>query len=170
MKFSMKNMKSAFILMNNSIKLDDKISKILSWENHKLYWRIIEKLIFAAVTVQIDIVFTVNKLSQYFSESHKIHLQAAKHIFWYLKNSSNLEILYKFTSVSDLVEYADAAYINAYQFKSTTDFCYMINEVSVSLTSKWQSITAQSIIELEYITLSKTGKQAVWLHHLLYVL
>ena len=51
MKFSMKNVKSAFILMNNSIKLDDKISKVLSQENHKLYQRIIEKLMFAAVTV-----------------------------------------------------------------------------------------------------------------------
>ena len=92
----------------------------------------IEKLMFAAVTVQIDIVFTVNRLSQYLSESHKIHLQAAKHIFQYLKSSSNLEILYKFTSVSDLVRYTNAAYMNTHQFKSTTGFCYMINEVSVS--------------------------------------
>ena len=30
MKFSMKNTKSAFTLMNNSIRLDDKISKVLS--------------------------------------------------------------------------------------------------------------------------------------------
>ena len=87
---------------------------------------------FAAVTVQIDIVFTVNRLSQYLSESHKIHLQAAKHVLQYLKSSSNLEILYKFMSVSDLIKYADAAYTNAHQFKSTTDFCYMINEVPVS--------------------------------------
>ena len=87
---------------------------------------------FAAVIVQINIVFTVNRLSQYLSESHKIHLQAAKHVLQYLKSSSNLEILYKFMSVSDLIKYADAAYTNAHQFKSTTDFCYMINEVPVS--------------------------------------
>ena len=81
MKFNMKNVKLAFTLMNNSIKLDDEISKVLSQENHKLYQKIIKKLMFAAVTVQIDIVFTVNRLSQYLSESCKIHLQAAKHVF-----------------------------------------------------------------------------------------
>ena len=72
--------------------------------------------------------------------------------------------------ISDLIEYADAAYVNICQFKSTTDFCYTINGVPVSWTSKQQSITAQSTTESEYITLSKAGKQAVWLHHLLYVL
>src|SRR5436190_9627801 len=75
MKFDMKNMKLAFTLMNNSIKLDDEISKVLSQENHELYQKIIKKLMFAAVTIQIDIIFTVNRLSQYLSESHKIHLQ-----------------------------------------------------------------------------------------------
>ena len=87
---------------------------------------------FAAVTVQIDIVFAVNRLSQYLSESCKIHLQAAKHVLQYLKSSSNLEILYKFMPVSNLVKYADAAYMNIYQFKLTTGFCYMINKASVS--------------------------------------
>ena len=87
---------------------------------------------FAAVIIQIDIIFTVNKLSQYFSESCKIHLQAAKHVLQYLKSSSNLEILYKFTLVSNLVKYADAAYVNTCQFKSTTGFCYTINKASVS--------------------------------------
>ena len=99
---------------------------------------------FAGVTVWIDIVFAVNRLSQYLNESHKIHLQAAKHVLQYLKSSFNLEILYKFTSVSNFVRYADAAYMNACQFKSTTGFCYTINEAPVSWTSKQQSTTAQS--------------------------
>ena len=72
--------------------------------------------------------------------------------------------------VSNLVGYADAAYMNARQFKSTTGFCYTINGAPVSWTSKWQSITAQLTIESEYIALSEAGKQAVWLCHLLYAL
>ena len=46
----------------------------------------------------------------------------------------------------------------------------MINGAPVSWTSKQQSITAQLTTESEYITLSEAEKQAVWLHHLLYVL
>ena len=59
MKFNMKNMKLTFTFMNNNIRLDDEISKVLSQEDHKLYQRIIRKLMFAAMIVQIDIVFTV---------------------------------------------------------------------------------------------------------------
>ena len=51
MKFSMKNMKLAFTFMNNSIKLDDKISKVLNQEDHELYQKIIKKSMFAAVTI-----------------------------------------------------------------------------------------------------------------------
>ena len=71
---------------------------------------------------------------------------------------------------SSLVRYMNVIYMNIYQFKSTTGFCYMINEAPVSWTSKWQSITAQLTTESEYIALSKAEKQAVWLHHLLYAL
>ena len=170
MEFGMENAKPASTPMSSSIKLDDETSEILSRNDHELYRRIIGKSMFAAVAVRIDIAFAVNRLSQYLSEPRKVHLQAAKHVLRYLKGSPNLGILYKSTPVSDLVGYADAAYANARQFKSTTGFCYMINGAPVSWTSKRQSITAQSTTESEYIALSEAGKQAVWLRHLLYAL
>ena len=75
----------------------------------------IEKLMFAAVAVQIDIAFAVNRLSQYLSEPCTVHLHTAKHVLRYLRGSSDLGISYKSTS-SNLVEYADAVYMNARQF------------------------------------------------------
>ena len=170
MEFGMENAKPASTPMSSSIKLDDETSKVLSREDHELYRRIIGKLMFAAVAVQIDIAYTVNRLSQYLSEPHKVHLLAAKHVLRYLRGSPNLGITYKSTPVGNLIGYADAAYANACQFKSTTDFCYMISRAPVSWTSKQQSITAQSTTESEYIALREAGKQAVWLRHLLYAL
>ncbi len=76
---------------------------------------------FASIVVRIDIAYAVNRLSQYLSEPHKIHLQAAKHVLRYLRGSPQLGILYKL--VGDLIGYADAAYANARQFRSTTGFC-----------------------------------------------
>src|SRR5438046_4408559 len=102
-----------------------------------------EKLMFAAVTTRIDIASAVNRLSQYLSEPRIIHLHAAKHVLRYLRGSSDLGISYKSAS-SNLVGYADAVYVNARQFQSTTGFCFLIGGAPVSWTSKWQSITAQS--------------------------
>ena len=111
MKFRMENAKPATTPMSSSIRLDDETSEILSQSDHELYWRIIGKLMFAAVAVQIDIAYAVNWLSQYLSEPCKAHLQAAKHVLRYLRGSPNLGILYK--SSGDLIGYADAAYANA---------------------------------------------------------
>ena len=63
MKFSMKNAKSAFILMSFSIKLNDKISQILNQQDHELYHKIMRKLMFVLIAIQIDIITAVNKLS-----------------------------------------------------------------------------------------------------------
>ena len=51
MKFSMKNTKSAFTLMSSSIKLDDEISQILNQQDHKLYHKMMRKLMFASIAV-----------------------------------------------------------------------------------------------------------------------
>src|SRR5438046_7592921 len=127
------------------------------------------KLMCAAVATQIDIASAVNRLSQYLSEPHSVHLQAAKHVLRYLRGSPELGILYKSIN-GDLIGYADAAYANARLFRSTTGFCFLISGAPVSWTSKRQSITAQSTTESEYIALTEAGKQAVWLRHLLYTL
>ena len=83
-------------------------------------------------------------------------------------DSSQLEILYKI--IDNLINYVDAAYMNVRQFRSTTGFCYIIDEASVIWMSKQQSITAQSTTESEYIMLNEIAKQAIWLCHLLYAL
>src|SRR5947207_643225 len=47
---------------------------------------------FAAVTVQIDIVFTVNRLSQYLSESYKIHVYTKKSTLIYVNNQDSIDL------------------------------------------------------------------------------
>ena len=135
MKFDMKNAKLTFILMSSSIKLDDKISQILNQQDHKLYCKMMRKLMFALIVIWIDIITAVNRLSQYLSASQIIHLQAAKHVLQYLCGLSQLEILYKSTD-SNLVEYANTVYVNARQFQFTTGFCFLIGGAPVSWTSK----------------------------------
>ena len=59
-KFGMKNAKPASTLMDSSIKLDNKISKILSQNNYELYQRIVRKIIFTVIVTWINIIFAMN--------------------------------------------------------------------------------------------------------------
>ena len=114
MEFSMKNTKPTSTPMSSSIKLDDKISKILSQQDHELYHKMMRKLMFALIAIQINIITAINKLSQYFNESQMIYLQMIKHVFQYLCDSFQLEILYKSIN-DDLTDYTDTVYTNAKQ-------------------------------------------------------
>ena len=62
-KFDMKNTKLTFTLMNSSIKLDNKISQILSQQDHELYHKMMRKLMFTLIIIQINIIIIINKLS-----------------------------------------------------------------------------------------------------------
>ena len=53
------------------------------------YRQAIGELLFAAVTCRPDILFAVIKLSQYSTRPAKIHFQAVKHVFKYLRDSAN---------------------------------------------------------------------------------
>lgn len=114
---------------------------------------------FMAIETRIDITFTVNWLNQYLSKSREIHMQAAKHIFCYLANITNLGILYR--TIRNLIIFADTVYVNTWKFKSITDFCILISNGSVIWTSQYQSVTAQLTIKSEYIALADAVKQTV---------
>ena len=108
-------------------------------------------------------------MSQYFSESHEIYLQAAKHLLHYLKDKIDLEILYKIDE-ENLIIFTDTVYANVWKFKSIIRFCVLIADDSVIWISCKQTVTVQSTTESEYMTLADAAKQVIWLCHLLYVM
>ena len=59
-----------------------------------------------------------------------IYLQAAKHVLQYLCDLFQLEILYKLID-NNLIEYADAVYVNVKQFQFTIRFYFLIDRASV---------------------------------------
>src|SRR5205809_1882861 len=108
----MEHSKPAPVPLSSSINLESQDGKLLNRQDHEAYRRLIEKLIFIATGTRIDIAFAVNYLSQHFSESREIHLQAVKHILRYLTGITNLGILYRATA-GDFIIYANAAYAYA---------------------------------------------------------
>ena len=159
----MENAKHAEIPMSLSLTLDDSKSKPLETEDHHRYRCLIRRLMFMAVGTRADLAFSVNRLSQYLSEPRIVHLQAAKHILRYLINKTKLGILYTNERLEPrtLIGFADAAYANARESRSTLGNCFLITGGPVTWTSQKQSITAQSTTESEYISLSDATKQVI---------
>ena len=79
----------------------------------------------------------------------------------------NYGLLYKKTSSSTLVGHSDADWGgDPDDLRSTSGYCFDIGGTLVSWRSKKQSSVALSTAEAEYMALSNTAQEAVWLREL----
>jgi hypothetical protein len=66
-----------------------------------------------------------------------------------------------------LVGYTDSAYADHVDCKSTTGFIFKMAGGPISWRSRKQSITATSSTEAEYVAVSTSAKEAIWLRKVL---
>ena len=62
--------------------------------------------------------------------------------------------------------YADAAFANADDHKSTTGCVFLGSGGAITWKSKKQTVIALSSTEAEYVALSEAGREATWLRNL----
>ncbi|MBW0531392.1 hypothetical protein O181_071107 [Austropuccinia psidii MF-1] len=135
------------------------------------YQQAIGSLNYLAQHTRPDISFTVNALSRYATQPTARHWVALKHLFRYLKGSSELRLTYTnhdTHSCDGLVGWADADYANdRIDRKSITGNLITFHGNPVSWLSKKQSVVAQSTTEAEFISMNICAKQLRWLTYLL---
>lgn len=156
--------------MSPSMQLSLEDSPRLDRAEHKLFRRLIGRLIFMVVATRPDIAFAVNQLSQYLAEPRRIHLAAGKHLLRYVKGTITYGITFGAKGRQGLIAYADSAYANSARNRSTTGFIFMLDGAPIAWASRKQSITAQSSTEAEYMAVSEATKQAIWVRHFLYAI
>jgi hypothetical protein len=91
-----------------------------------------------------------------------------KHVLRYLRGTVRHGLRY--TSSIDMIwqEYIDSDWAgSAVDRKSTFRCCFALGSSMVSWCSRKRTFVALSTTEAEYITLSMTVREAVWLHKLL---
>src|SRR5215510_1848659 len=96
------------------------------------------------------------------------HYIALKWILRYLASTKTLRITYEvlqdeITAENIFYGFADAAYANQEDFKSTTRYIFIASEGAITWKSKKQTVIALSTTEFEYIALTESGKEALWL-------
>lgn len=159
-EFGVTDCNPANVPISPSVKLNTEDSPRLGRSEHKLFRRLVGRLMFLVVATRLDITFAVNQLSQRLAEPRQIHLGAAKHILLYIKGTISF----------GLTAYVDSAYANSAGYKSTTGYIIMMDGTPITWTSRKQSVTAQSTTEAEYMAVSEAAEQVIWVRHFLYAI
>jgi hypothetical protein len=126
---------------------------------------------FISNSTRPDISYAVNKLAAYTTNPGLQHHGAIKRILRYLAGMKTLGITYRKsqdgTEDDNLFHgYADAAYANTDDLKSTTGYVFLAVGGAITWKSKKQTVIALSSTEAEYIALSEAGREATWLRKL----
>ena len=130
------------------------------------YREMIGCLMYAAVMTRPDISFAVSTLSQYLDAPHTTHVQAAIRVFRYLSGTKDLKLVLG-GSTTNIVGYSDADWASQTHRHSISGFAFFIGDGVVSWSSKKQPIITLSSTEAEYVALTHSSKDIIWIHKLL---
>ncbi|KAK2436294.1 hypothetical protein QL285_021296 [Trifolium repens] len=115
--------------------------------DQKLYRGMIGSLLYLTAS-RPDILYSVCLCARFQSDPRESHLTAVKRIFRYLKETTNLGLLYKKSLDSKLVGFCDVDYAgDRIERKSTSGNCQFIGENLISWASKRQATIALSTAE-----------------------
>jgi hypothetical protein len=134
--------------------------------------RLLGELQYLANCTRPNISFTMNQLAAYTANPSLQHITALKQILHYLAGTKNLCITYSKTSdnpyknSNTFYGFADAAYANHDDHKSTSGYVFLTAGGAITWKSKKQTTIALSSTQAEYIALSEAGRKACWLRNL----
>lgn len=162
-------------------QVDEKVAKTPSDPNVKLsikmvdeqneitgrvpYQEAVGSLLYIAQGTRPDIAFAVNDVSRFNSKHCEQHWNAVLRIIRYLKGTKNQKLCYqKDSEKCDLHGFSDADWASDIdKRRSCTGFVFRLCGAAISWKSQRQSIVALSSTEAEYIALSSTVKECLWI-------
>ncbi|UYV63078.1 hypothetical protein LAZ67_2003065 [Cordylochernes scorpioides] len=110
------------------------------------------------------LMFSVTRLAQFASNPGRRHWQAAKHVLRYLHGSINLSLVYRRTASNDVCAYSDADWASDIDDRrSNSGTAITIGHSLVIWKTSKQKYVSLSTMEEEYLALSQTTKEAVWI-------
>nr|GEZ91792.1 hypothetical protein [Tanacetum cinerariifolium] len=111
-----------------------------------------------------DIVQAVCFCARYQSRPTEKHLKEVKRVFKYLRGTVNMGLWYPKDSSFELTVFSDADHAGCIDSrKSTSGGIQFLGDKLVSWMSKKQNCIAMSLAEAEYVALSKSCAQVMWM-------
>lgn len=138
-------------------------------ENNEEYRKLIGMLLYLSTNTRPDISATISILSQRISKPRMIDMNELKRLIKYLKSTKSFSLKLSFNNFNDIFcAYSDANFAeDRYDRKSNTGFACFMNGGLISWCCRKQDIVAQSSTEAEYVALSETCKEVIWIKQIL---
>ena len=136
------------------------------------YRQMVGSLIYAMVCTRPDLSYVVTKLSQKLSCPTAADLMMLKHVFRYLKKTSDYCLIYsKSTTDLQIFAYCDADWAASKDRRSISGYCISLNPNGplVSWKSKRQNSIALSTCEAEYVAMSIACQEVIYMKESLLV-
>ncbi|XP_051143929.1 secreted RxLR effector protein 161-like [Andrographis paniculata] len=132
-----------------------------------LYRQLVGSLIYLIVT-RPDIAYAVHIVSQFMSAPRTTHYSAVLWILQYVKDTLLHGLHYSARSSLVLTGYSNADWAgDPTDRRSTTGFCFFIDDSLISWRSKKQIVVSRSSAESAYRALADTTTELLWLQWLL---
>ena len=134
------------------------------WDNTISYQSTVSSLMYAMIGTQPHIAHAVGVLSQFCMNPGQEHWNALKHVFCYLRGTSDFSIMLQGKAGAELTSYINLDWASEKNDHcSLTGYVFFICGGAISWSSKKQHSTAQSSTEAEYMAGTHAAKGVAWL-------
>ena len=172
-QYGFQDLKPVSIPMDTNIRLTTAQSPSTTAEFPQMcdipYREAVGSLMYAALGTRPDIAFAVQTVSCFSTKPGPAHWEAVKHVFCYLKGTSDLWLSYGMKNMK-LTGYTDADGSMAEDRHAISGYAFLIHGGAVSWSAKRQEIIALSTTEAEYVAITHAAKEALWLRSLIFQL
>lgn len=167
-RFNMTDCKAVATPSDVSQKLSIEMSPANEEERRQMadvpYQEAVGSLLYLVQGTRPDIAFAVSDVSRFNSNPGKAHWVAVKRVLRYLKATSDYKLFYTSDSSGTLTGYTDADWASDIdKRRSCTGYVYKMCGAAISWASKRQPTVALSSTEAEYMALSSSIQEAIWL-------
>jgi len=112
-----------------------------------------------------QISHSVSILSQFLENLGEAHWQAVKQVFCYLAGMHNVMLTYR-GEQEDLHRYTDADGASQDHCRAISGYAFIMDSGAISWSLWKQELVTLSTAEVEYVAVTHTAKECIWLHHL----
>nr|GEY48941.1 retrovirus-related Pol polyprotein from transposon TNT 1-94 [Tanacetum cinerariifolium] len=134
------------------------------------YANAVGSLMYLMVCTRPDIAYAVSVVSRYLTNPGKNHWEAVKWILKYLRGTANVGLVYRTNCGNhvDVTGFVDSDYVkDPDKGRSITGYAFLVQGCVVSWKATLQHVVALSTTEAEYMALTETVNEAIWLSGLL---
>lgn len=128
------------------------------------YQEAVGSLLYLAQATRPDIAFAVNDVSRFNATYTMGHWKAVKRIMRYLKGTLKFKLSFNTENPGRLIGFSDADWASDIdKRRSCTGYVFKLSNGAISWKSTRQSTVALSSTEAEYMALSATIQEGIWL-------